>query len=60
MVTSEGESTMKVERTFAGTASLEDILSSILGHQFDTIEAEKYDNDRANVIPSHMEGVAKQ
>ena len=51
---------MKVERTFVGTASLEDILSSILSHQIDTIEVEKYDNDRANVIPSHMEGVTEQ
>ncbi|WP_159081804.1 hypothetical protein [Paenibacillus sp. CAA11] len=51
---------MKIERTFVGTASLEDILSSILSHQIDTIEAEKYDNDRANVIPSHMEGVTEQ
>ncbi|MNP85372.1 hypothetical protein D3C76_1850840 [compost metagenome] len=51
---------MKIERTFVGTASLEDILSSILSQQIDTIEAEKYDDIRANVIPSHMEGVAKQ
>lgn len=51
---------MIVERTFVGTASLEDILSSVLSHQIDTIEAEKYDKDRANVIPSHMEGVTEQ
>lgn len=44
---------MKVERTFVGTASLEDILSSILSHQIDTIEAEKYDNDRANGYVQH-------
>ncbi|MGF9715102.1 hypothetical protein [Paenibacillus naphthalenovorans] len=51
---------MEIERTFVGTASLEDILSSILSNQIDTIEAEIYDNDRANVIPSHMEGVTEQ
>jgi len=51
---------MIVERTFTGTVSLEEILSSILCLQIDSIEAEKYYKDRANVIPSHMEGVAKQ
>ncbi|MED1914447.1 hypothetical protein [Brevibacillus sp. DP1.3A] len=51
---------MIVERSFTGTVSLEEILSSILCLQIDSIEAEKYDKDRANVIPSHMEGVAKQ
>lgn len=51
---------MKVERTFEGTTSLEEILSSLLNHQIDTIEAKKNDDDRANVIPSHMEGVTKQ
>ncbi|MEF3310759.1 hypothetical protein PV433_17895 [Paenibacillus sp. GYB004] len=50
---------MQVERTFIGTASLEDILSSILSHQFDSIKVNQYDDDRANVIPSDSEGVAE-
>ncbi|WP_183187593.1 hypothetical protein [Brevibacillus panacihumi] len=50
---------MQVERTFIGTANLEDILSSILNNQFDSISTSQYDKDRANVIPSDTEGVAE-
>lgn len=49
---------MQIERTFTGTANLEDIILSILNSQIDRISANMYDEDRANVIPSDTEGVA--
>lgn len=50
---------MKIERSFTGTAKLEDILLSILYSQIDRISANIYDEERANVIPSDTEGVAE-
>ncbi|WP_165842317.1 hypothetical protein [Paenibacillus xerothermodurans] len=49
---------MKIERTFTGTANLEDILLSILSTQIDSITAKMYDEVRANAIPSNTEGAA--
>lgn len=50
---------MKVERVFTGTVNLEDILSSILSNQIDSLTDGLYHEDRANVIPSDTEGVAE-
>lgn len=52
---------MQIQRNFIGTASIEDILLSILNHQIDKIITVSYDEERANAIPSEMdtEGMVK-
>lgn len=52
---------MKIERTFTGTANLEDILLSIISGQIDKIIIKPYDENRANAIPSETdtEGMGK-
>ncbi|WP_177238131.1 hypothetical protein [Paenibacillus sp. 1_12] len=49
-----------IERTFIGTDRLEDVLTALLRNRIDSILSTKYDEERANAIPSKSEGAVKQ